>query len=196
MAETSPTVILLAGPNGAGKTTSSRTLLAETLNVLTFVNADVIAQGLAGFDPTSAALEASRIMLERMYKLAAARENFAFETTLAARSYASWLRQLRDSGYRVHLVYFWLRSSDLAVARVADRVRRGGHDIPEPTIRQRYQRSAYNFFHLYRPVTTLWHVHDNSDETLRQIAFGDGEGNETVLDEQTWQLFKREGSYE
>src|SRR5438552_204099 len=95
----SPTIIVLGGVNGAGKTTASRTLLADTLNVMTFVNADVIAQGLAGFDPDSAALEASRIMLERLYALAGKRADFAFETTLAARSYAPWLDELRQAGY-------------------------------------------------------------------------------------------------
>src|SRR5437764_12678661 len=118
MGETAPSVIVLAGPNGAGKTTASRTVLAETLRVTTYVNADVIAQGLAGFDPDSAAVEASRIMLERLYKLAAQRADFAFETTLAGRSYAGWLKQLREMGYTVHLFYFWLASADLAVARV------------------------------------------------------------------------------
>src|SRR3954471_1327464 len=141
MAEASPSVILLAGPNGAGKTTASRTLLADTLGVLTFVNADVIAQGLAGFDPDSAAFEASRIMLERLHGLANRRESFAFETTLAARSYAPWLDELRRSGYEVRLYYFWLHSADLAVARVRLRVSQGGHDVPEATVRQRYRRS-------------------------------------------------------
>src|ERR1700722_18931783 len=101
-----PGVIVLAGPNGAGKTTSARTLLAETLSVMTFVNADVIAQGLSGFDPDSAAVEASRIMLERLRTLAAQRADFAFETTLAARSYVGWLRDLQATGYSVQLAYF------------------------------------------------------------------------------------------
>src|SRR5437764_11866302 len=122
MVEPSPSVIVLAGPNGAGKTTASRTLLAETLKVMTFVNADVIAQGLAGFDPDSAALEASRIMLERLHALAAKRADFAFETTLAGRTYVGWLRDLREAGYVIDLTYFWLSSADLAVARVAERV--------------------------------------------------------------------------
>src|SRR6266851_3407473 len=108
MSDSAPSVIVLGGINGAGKTTSARTLLAETLAVMTFVNADVIAQGLAGFDPDSAAVEASRIMLERLHQLADRRENFAFETTLAARSYAPWLKRLRETGYQVHLFYFWL----------------------------------------------------------------------------------------
>src|SRR5262245_50857903 len=116
MPEPSPVVVVLAGPNGAGKTTASRTLLADTLNLMTFVNADVIAQGLAGFDPDSAAVEAGRIMLERLHKLAEQRADFAFETTLAARSLAGWLKGLRETGYTVHLVYFWLESAELAVA--------------------------------------------------------------------------------
>src|SRR3954453_3158377 len=116
MAESSPNVIVLAGPNGAGKTTPARTLLAETLRVMTFVNADVIARGLAGFDPDSAAVEASRIMLERLHALADQRADFAFETTLAARSLAGWLDTLRQSGYVVKLFYFWLESADLAVS--------------------------------------------------------------------------------
>ena len=137
MVERSLNVVVLAGPNGAGKTTAARTLLAENLRLMTFVNADVIAQGLAGFDPDSAVVEASRIMLERLHLLAQRRQDFAFETTLAARSYASWLRELQQGSYQVHLVYFWLASADLAVARVAERVRLGGHDVPERTIRQR-----------------------------------------------------------
>jgi predicted ABC-type ATPase len=187
MAEASPTVIVLAGPNGAGKTTSARTLLAKTLSVMTFVNADVIAQGLAGFDPDSAAVEASRIMLERLHKLAEQRADFAFETTLAARSYARWLKTLRESGYRVHLFYFWLNSPDLAVARVAQRVRVGGHNIPEATIRQRYRRSATNFFTLYRAEVRTWRVYDNSEQNRpRLIAAGDDQQTESILDEKEW----------
>src|ERR1700719_2395181 len=100
MAESTPTAIVLAGSNGAGKSTAARTLLAQTLELMTFVNADVIAQGLAGFDPDSAALKASRIMLDQLHHLAEQRADFAFETTLAGRAYASWLRELRQTGYR------------------------------------------------------------------------------------------------
>lgn len=160
--EEPPRVIVLAGPNGAGKTSSSRTLLAETLGVMAFVNADVIAQGLSGFAPESVAWEASRIMLERLHALAERREDFALETTLAARSYSSWLAELRSSGYHVCLYYFWLDSPDLAVARVAERVRGGGHSIPEATIRSRYRRSLINLFDLYLPLADTWAVYNNS----------------------------------
>jgi predicted ABC-type ATPase len=197
MAETTPRVIVLAGCNGAGKTTASRTILAETLGVVTFVNADVIAQGLSGFDPASAALEASRIMLERLHKLAADRSDFAFETTLAARSYAPWLRSLRQMGYFVHLAYFWLNSPDLAVARVAQRVHEGGHNIPEATIRQRYTRSLHNFFSLYCPVASFWEFYDN---TIRSqpvlIAQCDAGESELILNASVWEQVKRSYSDE
>ena len=187
MSDASPNVIVLAGSNGAGKTTASQTLLAEALRVLTFVNADVIAQGLAGFDPDSAAIEASRIMLERLHDLATQRANFAFETTLAARSLAGWLRNLRQDGYTVRLVYFWLKSADLAVIRVARRVQAGGHAVPEATVRQRYQRSLENFFRLYRPVVSTWHFYDNTEKgSPLLVAFGDEAGNETIVSEETW----------
>jgi predicted ABC-type ATPase len=187
MAESAPSVIILAGPNGAGKTTAARTLLAEQLRLMTFVNADVIAQGLAGFDPDSAAVEASRIMLERLRLLAERREDFAFETTLAARSYAPWLQSLRNEGYRVHLVYFWLASEDLAIARVAERVRLGGHHVPETTVRQRYARSLKNFFHLYLPLVQTWQVYDNSQPgQSRMIAFREVSGAETIADQSLW----------
>ncbi len=184
----SPNAIVLAGCNGAGKTTASRTVLAETLGMLTFVNADVIAQGLAGFDPDSAALDASRIMLERLHQLADERADFAFETTLAGRTYVTWLRSLREAGYFVQLYYFWLPNADLAVARVAQRVQQGGHDIPEQTIRRRHSRSLRNFFDLYRPLVGFWAVHDNSVARAPVlIASGTCGKPETVYDELVWQ---------
>ena len=187
MAESVPSVIILAGPNGAGKTTAARTLLAEQLRLMTFVNADVIAQGLAGFNPDSAAVEASRIMLDRLRLLAERREDFAFETTLAARSYAPWLKAPRNDGYQVHLVYFWLVSADLAVARVAERVRMGGHHVPETTVRQRYTRSLKNFFHLYLPLVKTWQVYDNTQPgQSRMIAFRDESGAEIIEDQFLW----------
>jgi predicted ABC-type ATPase len=187
MADGSPTVIVLAGCNGAGKTTAARTLLAETLHVMTYVNADVIAQGLSGFNPDSAAMEAGRIMLDRVHRLADERADFAFETTLAGRAYAPWLRHLRQDGYGIRLVYFWLASADLAVARVAERVRLGGHDIPESTVRQRYERSVSNFFGMYRPIAHEWQAYNNSQEGLPGvIAHGDHRGNEIIVDPTAW----------
>jgi predicted ABC-type ATPase len=193
MAEGSPTVIVLAGCNGAGKTTSARTLLAETLHLMTYVNADVIAQGLSGFNPESTALEAGRIMLDRLHQLAEQRADFAFETTLAGRAYAPWLRKLRGEGYAITLLYFWLQSPELAIARVAIRVRQGGHHIPEATIRQRYERSTNNFFSLYRPIAKSWRVYDNTQlASPVLIAHGGDKGNEVVLNGIQWEQMQKD----
>jgi predicted ABC-type ATPase len=191
-----PTVIVLAGSNGAGKTTASRSLLANTLRVMTFVNADVIAQGLSGFDPDAAALRAGRIMLEQLHELAAQRATFAFETTLAGRTYAGWLDSLRATGYRIHLFYFWLNSPDLAIARVAARVQKGGHPIPETTIRRRYERSVRNLFKVYLPLVTGWKVYDNSAGGWpRMLAKGKRDQPAVVLDAEGWSLVQRSAAH-
>src|SRR5262245_44459100 len=130
MAETHPSVVILAGPNGAGKSTVAPALLQGPLAVNEFVNADVIARGLSAFDPQSVALAAGRVMRTRLRELAAQRISFAFETTLASRSLAPWLAGLKTDGYHVHLVFLWLPSADFAVDRVAQRVKTGGHAIP------------------------------------------------------------------
>lgn len=192
---TKPVVIVLGGINGAGKTTSSRSLLANTLKVRTFVNADVIAQGLSGFDPDAAALRAGRIMLEQLNELASERANFAFETTLSGRAYAELLRQIRHSGYEVHLFYFWLDSVDTAIARVAARVSKGGHDIPETTIRRRYRRSIKNLFELYIPTSDVWRVYDNSTAASTiLVAEGELGFKDTVHVAETWTQMKECGN--
>jgi predicted ABC-type ATPase len=159
------------------------------LRDVTSVNADVIAQGLSAFAPESAAVEASRIMLERLRALAGQRCDFAFETTLAARSYATWLQEIKQTGYELHLFYYWLSSPTLAVQRVALRVAQGGHGIPEPTIRQRYARSIRNFFELYRKVVHYWQVFDNSEIARSRLVAVGGQGcAEAVVDDVTWKL--------
>jgi predicted ABC-type ATPase len=141
-----PNVVVLAGPNGAGKSTAAPLLLRRTLRVNHFVNADTIARGLSAFQPERVALTAGRIMLDRLRQLAEDDDSFAFETTLASRSFAPWLRALVDRGYVFRLVFLWLPSDDLAVARVKSRVRLGGHNVPEETIRRRYHAGLQNFF--------------------------------------------------
>lgn len=191
-----PRVIVLGGANGAGKTTASRRLLAETLAVMSFVNADAIAVGLSGFDPSASAITAGRIMLERLDELAAERADFAFETTLSGRTYAPFLRQLKANGYEVWMYYFWLNSPDLNVERVALRVQSGGHHIPEATIRQRYRRSIRNFLDLYRPLANHWEVHDNSDPNLVHLIAASGPNGERVIDAHIWARFLRSATDE
>jgi predicted ABC-type ATPase len=158
----SPTVILIGGPNGAGKTTLSRAVVSESLGVAEFVNADVIAQGLSGFDPERAAMQAGRVMLTRLRELAAARASFAFESTLASRTFAPWLAGLVAGGYDFNLVFVWLSSPALAVERMKLRVSKGGHFVPPDTVRRRYRRAIANFVTLYMPLATRWAVYDNS----------------------------------
>jgi len=191
--EMKPRAVILGGINGAGKTTSSRALLADFLKLMTFVNADVIAQGLSGFDVDAAAYEASRIMLERLRRLADERVDFAFETTLAARTYASWLRELTAAGYSTHLFYFWVKDAEFAVARVASRVVAGGHNVPPETVRQRFGRSIRNLFELYMPLLTTWKVYDNTEGDYRLIAEGGAGWNNFVYDEATWERIRKGG---
>jgi predicted ABC-type ATPase len=187
MAGPTPQVVVIAGPNGAGKTSSAPDLLQEAVGIDAFVNADVIAQGLAAFSPESAAFVAGRIMLRRIAELARAREDFAFESTLAGRSAHRLLTGLVGVGYDVHILYLWLPSPDLAVARVRRRVEAGGHDVPEPVIRRRFWKSLVNFDRLYRPVSTTWRLYDASALGGRPlIAHGTGAREPVVLNESTW----------
>lgn len=147
--------VILAGPSGAGKTTAAPSLLRDLLGLTNFVNADVIAQGLSGFGPERAAIEAGRVMLKRLRELADRGEDFAFETTLASRTFAPWLRSLRATGSRrVVLLFLWVPDPEQAIARVRRRVARGGHDVPEVTIRRRYYRGLRNLFELISPLQT------------------------------------------
>ncbi len=187
-----PRVVVLAGINGAGKTTASRELLANVLKIPTFVNADAIARGLNGLNPEAEAIRAGRIMLTQLDELAKERTDFAFETTLAARTYASWLTNLRVLGYEVQLYYYWLDSAELAINRVAGRVRSGGHHVPSETIRQRYGRSVRNFFELYRPIADVWEVYDNSYGQRALLAFGSID-EELIVDEAMWEVFQQSG---
>jgi predicted ABC-type ATPase len=191
MNESTPQVIVIAGPNGAGKTTLAPFLLRDKLGVLEYVNVDPIALGLSGFDPGSVAFEAGRVMLKRLHDLAGQRRTFAFETTLAARSYAHWIETLRRNGFEFSLVFLWLRSADLAVQRVRERVHAGGHDVAEESIRRRYGRGLKNFWQVYRPLADRWAVYDNSRSSLPiMVAQGTRTGLDTVLDSDSWSEFR------
>jgi len=179
---------VLAGPNGAGKSTSAARLLLGALNVAEFVNADTIAQGLSAFAQDRVAFQAGRIMLKRLAELARVRASFGFETTLASRSYASWLAGLRAAGYKVHVVFLWLPNADAAVARVTERVRAGGHDVPESKIRRRYVAGLKNLLRLYLPLADTWQVVDNSGvQSPGCIAIGRTHGPDRIDAPLTWQ---------
>ncbi len=157
-------IIIIAGPNGAGKTTFAREFLPNEADCPIFVNADLIAAGLAPFAPETAALQAGRLMLQELDKHFHAGTSFAFETTLAGRTYLRLIDQWQAAGYRVKLLFLKLESAEEAIARVAQRVRQGGHDIPEEVIRRRFAAGLKNFEMLYAPKVDAWALYDNSGE--------------------------------
>lgn len=186
-----PNVVVIAGPNGAGKSTLAPALLRDTLNIPEFVNADTIAEGLSAFAPEDASFDAGRVMLGRLHDLAAEQKDFAFETTLASRFYAPWLRELQEKDYEVSLVFLWLESVDIAIQRVAARVRAGGHSIPEDTIRRRYELGLKNLFELYIPMTNSWRVFHASPIIPREMARFDEPRGEVIFDDDLWKQIKR-----
>ncbi|MBI2496241.1 MAG: zeta toxin family protein, partial [Candidatus Omnitrophica bacterium] len=152
----SPNVYVIAGPNGAGKTTFAKEFLPHYAKCENFVNADLIAQGLSPFSPEAAAMRAGRLLLEQIRLLAHKHSDFGFETTLSGITYVALLRRLKAQGYRIQLFFLWIPTVEMALARIADRVRRGGHDIPERVVRRRFHKGIQNFFTRYRPLLDLW----------------------------------------
>jgi predicted ABC-type ATPase len=193
MFKSTPLISIIAGPNGSGKSTCGPAILKNHLKISEFVNADTIATGLSAFQPSDVAIEASRIMLNRLKTLANRRESFAFETTLSSRTFAPWITKIKKNGYHFSLIYFWLHNADLAVERVSARVRLGGHDIPEQTIRRRYKTSLFNFFSLYQILADNWYVYDNSEENNPVlIAKGELKDYCEVYQEHQWNLLKEQ----
>ena len=165
-------LFIIAGCNGAGKTTASFTILPEMLQCKEFVNADEIAKGLSPFNPESVAIEAGRIMLRRMQELIRAKVDFAFETTLAPKTYKHLIELAKTEGYLITLIYFWLNSPDLAVARVKMRYANGGHDVGEKIVRRRYFSGLRNLFLLYLPLCNFWMMINSSVTPSQLIAEG------------------------
>lgn len=163
---------IIAGCNGAGKTTASRTILPKSLLVKEFVNADEIAKGLSPFNPEGVAIEAGRLMLKRIDTLLESGESFSIETTLATKSYINLVRKAHDKGYKVHLLFFWLPSVELAKERVAKRVSQGGHNIPSDVIERRYLAGIKNLFKMFMQEVDIWSIYDSKDEMSELVAFG------------------------
>jgi predicted ABC-type ATPase len=180
-----PNVYLIAGPNGAGKTTFSREFLPQHVHCREFLNADLMAAGLSPFDPTTAAMRAGRLLLERIKELTQQGRDFGFETTLAGKSYARTLRRMRQQGYAVHLFFLWLPNVEMALARIAHRVSQGGHDVPEPVVRRRFAVGVRNLFQLYRPLVDTWTLFDNSELPPLRVASQE-QGRVTVLEQRLY----------
>lgn len=180
---------VIAGCNGAGKTTASYTILPEILDCKEFVNADEIARGISPFQPEKVGIEAGRMMLRRINNLLESEESFAFETTLSTRSYVKFVERAKQLGYQITCLFFWLDSDELAISRVATRVKEGGHNIPEEVIRRRYKSGLKNFFNLFLPRVDNWLFVNNSGDSYEIIA--EGSMNEiTVHNVLQWEELK------
>jgi len=173
---------IISGPNGAGKTTASYTVLPKILRCKEFVNADEIARGLSPFNPESVAIEAGRLMLKRINELLQRNVSFSIETTLSTRSYFRLVEKAHSQGYDVTLLYFWLKSPQQAIERVAERVAKGGHNIPNDTIIRRYWEGLDNLFNIYMPIVDTW-ILVNNGETPRIIVATGGRDQETIIRE-------------
>jgi predicted ABC-type ATPase len=169
-----PMVYVIAGPNGAGKTTFASSFLPDFVKCNEFLNADLIAAGLSPFAPETQNVRAGRLLLERIGELANQRADFGFETTLSGRTYVKLLSDMKASGYRVLLFFLWLPSAELAVARVANRVKQGGHNVPPDDIRRRYAAGVRNLLRLYRPILDGWWLYDASRLPPKLIASEEG----------------------
>ena len=165
-----PNLYIIAGPNGAGKTTASFSLLPDVLHCLNFVNADEIARGLSPFAPESVAIQAGKIMLQRIDELLLQKVDFAIETTLATRSYVQLVHRAQQLGYKVHLIFFALENEEQAIQRVAQRVSNGGHNISETDIRRRFKRGIANLLHLYMPICDSVLVYNNEMTPAKLVA--------------------------
>jgi len=183
-----PEIFVLAGPNGAGKTTGANLILPQRFQVTEFVNADNIQRDLG---PGASVIKAGRMMLRRMRALRDAGQSFAFETTLAARTYVRFLCDAQVGGFLVHVCFIALRSPVLAKLRVADRVADGGHDIPVEDIERRYWRGLRNFFELYQPLANTWTLCDNSGGEIVVIAHTEAGVEPTILDESRYEELRR-----
>jgi len=164
-AKLQPRCIIIAGPNGAGKTTFSRKILTAQQGILHFVNADLIAAGLSPLHPELAARAAGRLLLAELDRLAAGRMSFALESTLSGLTYVERMQRLKELGYSVEIIFLQLSSPELAIKRVAHRVRQGGHHVPSDDVRRRFARGWRNFESQYRPLADVWAVYENSGPT-------------------------------
>lgn len=187
-----PNLYIIAGCNGAGKTTASYTVLPEMLNCKEFVNADEIAKGLSPFQPETVSFHAGRIMLERIIELLDQNVDFALETTLTTLSYRKTIEFAKSQGYKITLLFFWLKNVNLAIERVKTRVSEGGHDIPKEVIIRRYKKGIFNLINVFVNLCDYWIIIDNSSRPYIFIAEGNGDTETAVYDKETWEQIKNE----
>ncbi len=181
-----PNLFVIAGCNGAGKTTAAFTLLPEIINCKEFVNADEIARGISPFQPEKVSIEASRLMLHRLNELLLRKEDFAFETTLSSKNYINFILKAKEIGYEICLIYFYLDTIELAISRIKERVKKGGHFIDDKVVNRRYKRSLVNLATKYSRIVDYWIVYNNSGIRPLLIAELNKPGDCIVHDYDVW----------
>ena len=181
-------IYIIAGPNGAGKTTFAREFLPNYAHCSNFINSDLIAQGLAPFAPQTANIKAGKLVLEQIHDYAKQQIDFAFETTLAGKTYFSMLKNLKEKGYKLNLFYLWIPNTKLAIARVNQRVADGGHNVPAEDVKRRFKRSLYNLFNLYMPILDFWLFFDNTKTEPYKMAKGINQ--ETIIFDSLFEKIK------
>jgi len=186
-----PNLYIIAGANGSGKTTTAKQILPYFLNVYEYLNADEIAAGLSPFRPESVAIQAGKLMLRRLNYFVEHQTDFAFETTLSGLNYIRFLKKCQTQNYQINLIYFWLHSPDLAIARVRQRVASGGHNIPEETIIRRYYRGQKNLIQSYLALCQTWIIYDNSTFPSQLVATYNPEQQITLYQAEIWEQIQR-----
>ena len=184
-------IYIIAGSNGSGKTTFAKKFLPDYVKCKNFINADLIAQGLSPFSPQVAAMKAGRLVLEQIQDFVRKNVDFAFETTLAGRSYIRLLKDIKTKKYYLHLFYLWIPTPELAIGRIKDRIASGGHDVPAQDVKRRFYRGTYNLFKYYKPLLNSWLLFDNSDSVPRLIA-EEKDGEITVRNKELFENILKE----
>jgi len=191
-----PHLYVISGCNGSGKTTASFNVLPQMLECEEFINADEIARGISPLYPNKAAIEAGRILIAKIDRLMQEGKDFAFETTLATRSYTRTIQKARSLDYQITMIYFWLDSVDLAFERVRSRVLEGGHCVPDPVIKRRYYSGIRNLFKLYMPICDYWMIFNNSFSPSELIAEGYAQNKPQIKNYTTFATVKQLSLYD